>query len=250
MTVPDPVVAAVAAAGLGAIDRVTPAGAGRRNVVWLVGLAAGPDVVVRLLADAARLAMEQSVIARVAAEGVPVAEVVWATADPVPVMVQRRLPGRRLSDVEATDALGAALASTMRAIHTVPIAGGFGTLTAELRGQDDRLTSWFTERVRVEVEAVVPDASADDRRRLEAALAVLEDARPLLDAQASGLAHGDVQPSNVLVDGTTVTGVLDWEAARACRRPSTSAGGTASRAASSRRWPPNGCSSTRTRTGA
>lgn len=185
------------------------AGAGLRNEVWLVG-----DDVVRVLASPERAAMEAAVLGRVhLVADVPVAEVRWWSAGPPAVMVQRRLPGVRLSDVaHPSAALRDDLHRVLSAIHSVPLTGA-GNLTADLRGEDDRLSTWFTGRVRAEADAA-PLGSAD-RALCDAVLADFDAAGPVLDGQPSSLVHGDLQPTNVLVDGDRVTGVIDWEAAKA-----------------------------------
>ena len=199
-------------AGLGAVVSSVRAGAGERNRVWLVSTSGGPDVVVRFLADDRRLLMEQRLLGVAAAHGLPVAEVLWAEATPTPVVVQRRLPGRMLSEVAApTDVSLDSLADVLRAVHSLPTAGGFGNLDADLRGEAGDLATWFIDDVRAEVEALPSPAPSE----LHAAVAELEWARPLLDRQAPGLVHGDVQPTNLLIgDDGLVTGLLDWEAAK------------------------------------
>lgn len=204
---------AIGAAGLGTIRHAMPAGGGRRNDVWLVETAGGDDVVVRLLADDGRRAMEVAVMARAAAAGVPVAEVLWSSSGPPPVTVQRRLDGQRLADVEPTEELCASVAATMAAIHAVGVAGGFGSLTTDLVGEEARLSTWFTARVRAEADGVGP--AGEDRFLVDETLARFDAAAGLLDAQVPVLVHGDLQPHNLLVDGDRLTGVLDWEAAKA-----------------------------------
>ena len=211
----DEVEEAVRAAGGGAVVRKFRPGGGERNDVWLVDAAQAGPLVVRFLADGRRHAMEVALLARAAAAGVPVPEVLWASAAPRPVMVQRHLRGEQLADVEPTDELCRSVAGTLRAIHAIPVAGGFGNLDGDLRGEDARLSTWFIERVEREADAVSTNLSAEDGRLVEDVLGRLHAARLLLDAQPSGLAHGDVQPFNLLVDGGRVTGVLDWEAAKA-----------------------------------
>lgn len=211
----DAVDEAVAAAGGGAVERKVRPGAGQRNDVWLVDSAEAGALVVRFLADGRRREMEVELLRRAAAAGVPVAEVLWTAADPVPVMVQRRLRGRRLADAVPTDALCASVAATLRTIHAIPIGGGFGNLGPGLRGEDERLSHWFTARVRAEAAPVLDLLTTDDRRLVDEGMHALDAGEALLDVQPSGLAHGDVQPFNVLVDGERVTGVLDWEAAKA-----------------------------------
>ena len=214
MTV-DPVDEAVAAAGAGRVVGRERAQAGRRNDVWLVESSAAGAVVVRFLADGGRREMEVALLVRAAAAGVPVAEVLWTAASPRPVIVQRRLPGRLLVDVEASDALCRSVAEAFRAIHELPVDGGFGNLGPELRGEDAQLSTWLTGRVEQEVEAVRSSMPADDQGIVDDALGLLVSSAGLLDSLPGGLAHGDLQPSNLLVEGDQVSGILDWEAAKA-----------------------------------
>ena len=201
--------AAVAEAGLGAVRLGERAGAGRRNDVWLVTTSRGDEAVVRLLVDEQRRAMEVALLERAAVAGVPVAEVLWSTSEPVPVMVQRRLPGRRLAEVPSPrPGVVRSVALVLRRIHAIPVDGGFGNLRSALRGEDDVLSHWFTQRVAAEAAGV-------EEPLLQAGLAELASARSLLDRQRTGLAHGDLQPHNLLVVGDEVSGVLDWEAAKA-----------------------------------
>lgn len=179
----------MARAGLGPVSSCVRAAAGRRNSVWFVSTPS-VEVVVRFLASGDRLAMEQRLLRVAAAAGLPVAEVLWAELEPAPVLVHRRLAGRMLHDVDPTDDMCRSVAETLRAIHALPIEAGFGNLTAELRGEADRMSTWF-----------LPGLTDDER--------------DLLDRQAPGMVHGDIQPSNLLIgDDDRVSGVLDWEAAK------------------------------------
>ena len=203
----DPVVAALLErAGLGPATSCVPARAGRRNRVWLAD-----GVVARFLTSRDRAAMERRLLVQVAAAGLPVPEVLWFEDEPQPVLVQRRLPGRMLSDIaKPTEVTRRSVVETMRRIHAIPMpGGGFGNLTAELVGEAARLSTWFVDPV---VEQV---AALRNGRDFEDAVATLVAARPLLDRQAPGLVHGDLQPSNLLIgDDDEVCGVLDWEAAK------------------------------------
>ncbi|MGI8794568.1 MAG: phosphotransferase [Acidimicrobiales bacterium] len=208
---------AVAAAGLGKVRTLVPAGAGERNEVVIVESDGGP-VVVRLLVDDTRLAMETALLAIAAHAGVPVAEVLWSAETPRPVMIQRRLPGRRLGDTAPSEGLCASAADVLRRIHAIPIEEGFGNLQANLQGQTAMLSEWFVDVVAAEVEAALASPIAtiapDDARLLETSVARLANARSLLDRQPTGLAHGDFHAYNLLADGNRITGVLDWEAAK------------------------------------
>lgn len=210
-----PVDEAVAAAGAGRVLGRERTRTGRRNEVWLVESSDAGAVVVRFLADGGRREMEVALLARAAAAGVPVAEVLWTAADPRPVIVQRRLPGLLLTDVEPSDGLCRSVAETFRAVHGVPVDGGFGNLGADLRGEEGRLSTWFTGRVEQEADPARSTMPSDDGARVDEALRLLGTSAGLLDALPRGLAHGDLQPSNLLVEGDRVSGVLDWEAAKA-----------------------------------
>jgi homoserine kinase type II len=200
----------------GDVTGVRAAGAGRRNDVWLVEIG-GTELVVRALASADRLAMEVALLPRCAAAGIPVPEVLWSDGDEgTPAMVQRALPGMRLDDLEGLDArspLASEVARLARAIHAVPVDGGFGSLTSSLTGSAPTLALWFTDPVAAELEAA--RLSGADHELARAGLDELVAAAPLLDAQPSGLTHGDLQPENILVVGDAVSGILDWEAAKA-----------------------------------
>lgn len=211
----DPLDEAVAAAGAGRILSRARPGAGRRNDVWLVDSSAAGAVVVRFLADDGRREMEVALLAQAAAAGVPVAEVLWTAGEPRPVIVQRRLPGVLLTDAEPSEGLCRSVAGVLRLIHDLPVDGGFGNLGPDLRGEDGRLSAWFTGRVEREAESVRPAMAPDDAARVDEALARLTSCAGLLDSLPHGLAHGDFQPSNLLVAGDRVSGVLDWEAAKA-----------------------------------
>lgn len=202
---------AVGSAGLALVGEPARAGDGRRNDVWFAPTDDG-EVVVRLLADDRRLVMEQRVLDVAADAGIPVAGCRWASADPFPVMVQGRLSGRPLTEVEPSTALLADLARILRLVHGVAVSGGFGNLDAELRGATLELSVWFVDRVREEAAHV--RLGSDDFALVDAAVARMAAGSAVLDRQRPGLVHGDVQPTNILVEDDRVTGLLDWEAAK------------------------------------
>jgi aminoglycoside phosphotransferase (APT) family kinase protein len=204
---------AVADAGVGSVVRLERAGAGRRNDAWFVRTADGAEVVVRFLKDDAKREMEVAVIGLAARHGLPVGEVLWSEGGDRPVMIQRRLPGVRLSDVATVpDGLCADVAATMRSIHRIAIPHGFGNLTAELNGSMATLSGWFVDPLVADVADAPPDG--EDARLLRRAIDVLGDAGDLLDRQRPALAHGDLQPDNLLVTAGRVSGLIDWEAAK------------------------------------
>jgi len=186
----------------------------------------GEPLIMRL-ADPARnrFALETEVLRRVAATGaVPVPAIRRTGVETAPdgetaVMVQERVPGVPLRDYAADRSRREAHAAVERAgealaaVHAVPTEG-FGSLTEELRGSHGRLGEWFIDLLAPKTEAargIDPESAA----LLDRAFDLLAAHRPVLDAAAPGLVHGDYSPANLLVDDTgRLTGVIDWESAK------------------------------------
>jgi hypothetical protein len=76
------------------VKQLGAAVAGQRNDVWLAESSNG-TVVVRLLKETTRLAMEVALLARAAEAGIPVPTCLWSTIDPRPVMIQTAVRGIR-----------------------------------------------------------------------------------------------------------------------------------------------------------
>src|SRR6185312_1505594 len=133
-----------------------------------------------------------------------------------------RLPGRTLhqawNELTAADrhqvitALGAAL----RALHQVQVpidlkpAWLSDALTFEPRS---------TAQTRIEAGLWLDELAAllpgMDRRLIASAHAWMSERRALFIADARVLVHADLHPSNIMVDGTAISGLLDFECARA-----------------------------------
>src|SRR5205823_14885861 len=63
-----------------------------------------------------------------------------------------------------------------------------------------------------ELAALLPGA---DRGLIKSALSWMSERRDLFVGCARVLVHADLHPSNVMVDGTTISGLVDFELARA-----------------------------------
>ena len=133
-----------------------------------------------------------------------------------------RLPGRTLHQVwneltptdrrEVVTALGAAI----RALHQVEVpidlrpAWLSDALTFEPRNADHaRIEAALWQ---AELAALLPGA---DRGLINSALSWMSERRDLFVGGARVLVHADLHPSNVMVDGTTISGLVDFELARA-----------------------------------
>lgn len=170
----------------------------RRYVRWRPGQ--GPDEECR------RHAL---VLAGLHGSGLPVAELLWSDPDgevlDVPALLTTLLPGAASLTLAATppglDRLGAVLA----AVHAVPppadLAGGSGFAAWVEKALQETIPRWL--------------APCPDRQAVLAALA----AGAGTARSPARLAHGDFHAGNVLWSGEgealTVTGVVDWDVARA-----------------------------------
>ena len=156
------------------------------------------------------LAVEAVLIAAAGKSGVPVPDVVWASApgDALPdAIVMSRLEGETLglrivrdaAFAPARDVLPAQCGAALAALHAVPI---------------DSLPP-IDRRGPAETLAFYSDAWEQDwmpRAAIEAAFRWLEDTVP--DAVEPRLVHGDFRNGNLMVDPDIgLVGVLDWELA-------------------------------------
>ena len=136
--------------------------------------------------------------------------------------IGERLPGRTLhqawNDLAPADrrVVVTALATAIRALHRVEVpvdlrpAWLSDALTLDARDADRARTeaaAWLDE-----LAALLPGL---DRGLIGRAHAWLSDRVELLAGDARVLVHADLHPSNVMVDGTTISGLIDFECARA-----------------------------------
>jgi hygromycin-B 4-O-kinase len=130
--------------------------------------------------------------------------------------ISRRAPGITLQDMPLAGlpAVVSAVARTMQAIAEAPVPGsvGFGQFDADGMGEH---TSWS------DFIAVIADPQRYDWGRVEALVSArwldehLHQLRALLPhcPEIRRLVHGDFGSNNVMTDGTSITGVLDWSEA-------------------------------------
>lgn len=178
----------------------------RRSPAGLVHAksAAGAD-------DAADLAAERDRLLWLAATAVPSPRVVdWLEHGPggVPTLVTSTVPGVALSSVRDPFAVVDALVAALRALHSVPVADCPYDATLAVR------LDQAAARVRL---GEVEEDDFDDERSGWSAAAVLAEVRRTaaglegLEHGDLAVCHGDLTPSNVLVDAGTLrlTGVVD-----------------------------------------
>ncbi|OKJ15884.1 phosphotransferase family protein [Kitasatospora sp. CB01950] len=157
------------------------------------------DVFLKVDADQARIDTEVRAMALVP---VPTPEVLWRKP---PVLAIAAIPGTTLGRLggpaTGSPAAWAAAGAAIRALHDAPLpawqgrAGrSVGALAAELDGECELLVA----------NGILPtDLVTRNRRVAEAAF------RPWTPA----FTHGDLQIAHVFLEGTEVTGIIDWSEA-------------------------------------
>jgi aminoglycoside phosphotransferase (APT) family kinase protein len=190
------------------------------NRVWV-----GDELVVRLSDGQLRDSFlhEARVVGLLTGTAVPHARCIGTGTGPDGTWyISERVPGRTLHQVwheltptdrrEVVTALGAAI----RALHQVDVpidlkpAWLSDALTFEPRSTDHaRLEAvlWLDE-----LAALLPGM---DRGVITSAHSWLAERRDLSVGDARVLVHADLHPSNVMVDGTKISGLIDFECARA-----------------------------------
>lgn len=194
---------------------------GASNAVYLATLADRARRVVRISPRGQGALVEQEIWAMRQARmrGVPTAEVVFAdttrrTYD-APYVIMQCLPGESAYRATLTDEERASvlqqLGGYLRAIHSIPIAG-FGELDERTGRYIGRAASW---RAYIQEEAerrlaklppqLLPPTFATTIRTSFGGVATD------LTLDRAVLLHGDYQFKNILLQGSTVTGILDFE---------------------------------------
>jgi len=155
---------------------------------------------------------ELAVLQLLAARGVPVP--VIEAADPdgahtgIPCALIRDVGGIPMSHDSPEFATTGQI---LRQVHEIGLEG-YGSLTcgpAGLHGQDD---AW-QDSVEQRVQGLEPVAEAGliDPGLLASAITAVEDNASVLNAPKPGrLLHGDFHPRHVYVEGTRITGIIDW----------------------------------------
>ncbi|MFD7640531.1 phosphotransferase family protein [Kitasatospora sp. NPDC059795] len=157
------------------------------------------DVFLKVDADRARIDTEVRAMALVP---VPTPEVLWRKP---PVLAIAAIPGTTLGSLggpaTGSPAAWAAAGAAIRALHDAPLPAWQGragrsvaVLAAELDGECELLVA----------NGILPtDLVTRNRRVAEAAF------RPWTPA----FTHGDLQIAHVFLEGTEVTGIIDWSEA-------------------------------------
>lgn len=190
--------------------RVVPLGAGLDNVAYDVG---GELVLRRAKVgdDGERLAAarhEAALLTAVAAvSSLPVPEPVFVD-EPTAILAYRRLPGAPLHLTPVADplALSGPLAEFLSGLHVPPpIDDGLGSPAALVEVDDTPAEEWLADAAEsYETAAVAIDPA--DRARVEAFLAAAPPAGP----RRLTFCHNDLGAEHLLVEGASITGVIDW----------------------------------------
>lgn len=210
------VVEAVRQAGLGTAASVSRLPVGMSNAVYDVALNDGARVVARVASIAKnRYAMENLVMDRVRGEGVPCPEVyaIEEVGD-LAVMLIEHLPGVRLAETPDASRFAGSCGEILACIHSIAM-DGFGSVMQSGQGEGESLERWFIDDFEPSILRAAQAGDEVTRRAVEAIHSDFESARPLLRNATSALVHGDYSPSNILVHDSQVSGVIDWESAKA-----------------------------------
>ena len=186
------------------------------NAVFEVSLADGERVVARVApAGTKRYEMERALMKRVRLAGVPCPAVhAVSTVDDFDVMLVEYVHGVRLSDAPGALAMAAECGEVLALIHGVPVEG-YGHLDAGGAGVSHSLEQWFVDDFESRFQAASDVVDPDARSLIARIWSLFDAARPFLRGLSGSLAHGDFSPANVLVANGRVTGVVDWESAKA-----------------------------------
>ena len=207
-------------------DRFERLVAGQANEVYSVTTAAGSDLILRVgWRPDPRFETEAAVIGVVRRGGIPAPEVVAVGRlqeedGPTGYILEERLSGVMLRDLvlaggELEPVLGE-LGELVAGIHQIGVQG-YGNLSPDLTASHSTCSQWFVDMF---VERHLPgvigalEGDAGAEHLVRRATELMTEQRSALDACPARLAHGDVSPTNVLVDGGRVTGIVDWESAK------------------------------------
>jgi aminoglycoside phosphotransferase (APT) family kinase protein len=138
---------------------------------------------------------------------------------PVSIQVQRRLPGRSLFRLFPHLPDAVLLRLTRQAGQLLAALHSIRTRAPGFVGPDGRVDEGSRPRGDAVVAAVERGldfliANGCDRGLLEAATDAVVGGAELLNRAPVTLVHGDWRTTNVLSDGTSITGIVDWEGAR------------------------------------
>jgi aminoglycoside phosphotransferase (APT) family kinase protein len=213
-------------AGTGRVSALSRAGSGRSRDNWLFDLDRGADappepLILRTdpaggLIDTDR-GVEFTVLQHLEKSTLPTPGARWldrtGSVFGRPSLIMRRLPGTCEYRVLRDPARPLA--------ERVGLARTFAELLAEVHAVDWRLTGLDavlpdpgTEAARAELAhwaAVLRTDQLEPWPELEYAIAALGETAP--PAARTALVHADFKPGNILLDGTHVTALLDWELA-------------------------------------
>ncbi len=133
-------------------------------------------------------------------------------------MLQEFLQGESFQDIDVTDtarveSILVDLAGVLRRLHEIPMLGYGSLVSNDLRTQFDGVQGWLTQLLNM-VELGCTRGSVP-----ESSLPVIAQAAASLSQWCTDtprLCHGDVSGRNVMVNGTRVVGIIDWESACGC----------------------------------
>lgn len=192
---------------------------GEANEVYDVKTDDGIELIVRIAhREQDVFGREQWAIDRCRSLGLPVPEILDISAYKIDgheaeVCIQTKLPGRRLVDLDpsSVEALDAArqCGEYLRRVHTIRTTG-YGYIDAQGRGVYSSYAEAIAglENLRSSLVSAC-DAIGTSANTMLEVFAFIQDKMPELEFTPY-LIHNDFDPRHVLVEGSTVTGIIDF----------------------------------------
>lgn len=218
----DAIVRRAVGSGVALDDRILE---GHGNEVHAITTAEGHDLIVRIARrPGAVFESERWPISAARAAGIPAPDILLieraeVDGQEMSIQIQQRLPGRsvhrlvgELSDDRLT-ALTRKAGSLLASVHRVrpPGTGPIdpdGNVDAPLSSPSNEMVTAMVEQNRRLVDDGFEPAL------LQGPVDAIATNGRLLDEAPAVLSHGDWRTTNLLSDGTAITGVVDWEGAR------------------------------------
>lgn len=205
--------------------QIEPMPEGGSNRLFKVTLDDGRVIVARIPKfGKAKFRMERSLMTAASGGGIPVPTVIGLLNEGsgAPILLTTYVAGTTLEKVARTfnpdelSRVASEIGRTLARIHELNLGTGYGNLDDAMRGAADSFAEWFIgdlEPVVVRVKrALTGDAPA--AAGLDRAVSFISEHKHVLSGDDSVLLHGDYRSGNLLFDGSTLVGVIDWEAAK------------------------------------
>src|SRR3989344_3596595 len=194
---------------------------GTNNRVYSVRTADGRELIVRINNRSGRdkYSAEEWAMDQARRQGIPVPAVVkvesaGSVIKGMCISVIEKAPGEIVRRNITRDSLRQA-GRALRKIHAVPVPAGYGFLDGNGRGMSPDWESFITGTMQRDHAQSFVDAGFIDAADIAAALEYVNTNRRLLGSAPQQLLHGDFSLSNMVSQNGRLTGIFDFENAKA-----------------------------------